>query len=84
MPSWSCSVIAVLTATAVLVSAHLAVRRETAPLPSLEAIDAVATVGAIVDDAPVRIAVVNTASQTHAARQCARRRPVTPTAIVRM
>jgi glyoxylase-like metal-dependent hydrolase (beta-lactamase superfamily II) len=55
--------IAVLTATAVLVSAHLAVRRETAPLPSLEAIDAVAAVGEIVDDAPVRIAVVNTASQ---------------------
>jgi len=55
--------VAVLTAAAVLVSAHLAVRRETAPLPSLEAIDAVAAVGAIVDDAPLRVSVINTASQ---------------------
>jgi len=55
--------IVVLTMSAVLVSAHIAVRREAAPLPSLEAIDAVAEVASIVDDAPVRIGVINTASQ---------------------
>jgi glyoxylase-like metal-dependent hydrolase (beta-lactamase superfamily II) len=46
-----------------LVRAHLAVRSEAAPLPSLEAIAAVADVGAIVDDAPMRLAVINTATQ---------------------
>src|SRR5262249_53552825 len=38
--------------------------REAAPLPTLEAIDAVANVGALVDDAPVRLWRINTASQT--------------------
>jgi glyoxylase-like metal-dependent hydrolase (beta-lactamase superfamily II) len=50
-------------AAVVLVRAHLAVRRETAPLPALEAIAAVSGVGALVDDAPVRLSVINTASQ---------------------
>ena len=38
-------------------------RREAAPLPTLDAINAAAGVGAIVDDAPVRLSVINTASQ---------------------
>jgi glyoxylase-like metal-dependent hydrolase (beta-lactamase superfamily II) len=56
--------VAVIGAGVVLVGTHLAVRRETAPLPLPDAIAAVAEVGAIVDDAPVRLSMVNTASQT--------------------
>jgi glyoxylase-like metal-dependent hydrolase (beta-lactamase superfamily II) len=55
--------LAVLAAAVVLVRAHLAVRAETAPLPTLEAIAVASTVGTIVDDAPVRVSVINTASQ---------------------
>ena len=50
-------------AAVMLVNAHLAVRREAAPLPTLDAISAVAGVGILVDDAPVRLSVINTASQ---------------------
>jgi glyoxylase-like metal-dependent hydrolase (beta-lactamase superfamily II) len=56
-------VIAVAAAAVGLVRAHLAIRRETAPLPTLDAIAAVSGVGALVDDAPVRLSVINTASQ---------------------
>lgn len=52
-----------VAATVVLVGAHRAVRRETAPLPTLDAIAAVAGVGQIVDDAPTGVSVINTASQ---------------------
>jgi glyoxylase-like metal-dependent hydrolase (beta-lactamase superfamily II) len=47
----------------VLVRAHRATDRETPPLPSLDAVAAVAGIGSIVDDPPVRLAVINTASQ---------------------
>lgn len=50
-------------ASVLLVRAHLAVRREAAPLPKLDAVGAVAGVGTIVDDGPRRLAVINTASQ---------------------
>jgi glyoxylase-like metal-dependent hydrolase (beta-lactamase superfamily II) len=53
----------VVIAAVVLVGAHRAVRRETAPLPQLDAIAAVAGVGQIVADAPTRVSVINTASQ---------------------
>lgn len=55
--------LAVVVAAVVLVRAHLGVRAETAPLPTLEAIAAASTVGTIVDDPPVRLSVINTASQ---------------------
>jgi glyoxylase-like metal-dependent hydrolase (beta-lactamase superfamily II) len=53
----------IVAAAVVLVGAHRAVRRETAPLPQHDAIAAVAGVGQIVDDAPTRVSVINTASQ---------------------
>jgi len=56
-------VLIVGVAVAFLVEAHLAVRREAAPLPALDAVRAVSEVGAIVDDAPVRLSVIDTASQ---------------------
>jgi glyoxylase-like metal-dependent hydrolase (beta-lactamase superfamily II) len=56
-------IVAVGAAAVVLVGAHLAVRREAAPLPALDAIDAVANVGTIIADAPRRLSVINTASQ---------------------
>jgi glyoxylase-like metal-dependent hydrolase (beta-lactamase superfamily II) len=56
--------VALIGAGVVLVGTHLAVRREAAPLPALEAIAAVAAVGEIVEAAPVRLSMVNTASQT--------------------
>lgn len=56
-------VLLTVAAAVVLVGAHRAVRRETAPLPQLEAIAAVADLGQIVDDAPTRVSVINTASQ---------------------
>ncbi len=56
-------VLLIAVAAVVLVRAHLAVRRETAPLPTLDAIAAVAGVGALVDDPPLRLSVINTASQ---------------------
>jgi glyoxylase-like metal-dependent hydrolase (beta-lactamase superfamily II) len=46
-----------------LFNAHRAVRRETAPLPQPEAIAAVAGMAAIVGDAPIRLSVINSASQ---------------------
>lgn len=55
--------VALVAAAVVLIGAHMAVRRETAPLPPLEAINAAGVAGAIVDDAPVRLSVVNTATQ---------------------
>jgi glyoxylase-like metal-dependent hydrolase (beta-lactamase superfamily II) len=55
--------LALAAAAVVLANAHLAIRRETAPLPTLDAIAAVAGVGALVADAPVRVSVINTASQ---------------------
>jgi glyoxylase-like metal-dependent hydrolase (beta-lactamase superfamily II) len=48
---------------AFLIDAHLAVRREAAPLPALDAVQAVSGVGAIVDDAPMRLSVIDTATQ---------------------
>src|SRR5262245_2702592 len=53
----------VIGVSVVLVGTHIAVRREKAPLPDLDAIGAVAGVGNIVNDAPTRVAVINTASQ---------------------
>jgi glyoxylase-like metal-dependent hydrolase (beta-lactamase superfamily II) len=53
----------VIGISVVLVGTHIAVRRETAPLPTLEAIAAVAGIGSIVDDAPMRVSLINTASQ---------------------
>jgi glyoxylase-like metal-dependent hydrolase (beta-lactamase superfamily II) len=53
----------VLVAAGGLALAHIAIRREAAPLPSLEAINAAAGVGAIVGDAPQALSVINTASQ---------------------
>lgn len=55
--------LAVGAAAVILLRAHLAVRAETAPLPTLEAVAAASAVGTIVDDAPVRLSVINTASQ---------------------
>jgi glyoxylase-like metal-dependent hydrolase (beta-lactamase superfamily II) len=53
----------VLAAAGGLTWAHVAIRREAAPLPSLDAINAAAGVGTIVDDAPRALSVINTASQ---------------------
>ena len=55
--------LAATAAAVALLRAHLAVRAETALLPTLDAVEAAAAVGAIVDDAPVRLAMINTASQ---------------------
>lgn len=56
--------VAVIGASIVLIGTHIAVRREAAPLPTLDAIAAVANVAAIVNDAPVRVSLLNTASQS--------------------
>ena len=56
-------VVAVGAAAFVLVRAHLAVGREAAPLPTLDAIAAAADVGTVIADAPRRLSVINTASQ---------------------
>ena len=52
-----------ITAAVFIVDAHIGIERETATLPSLDSIDAVAELGGIVDDAPRRIAVIDTADQ---------------------
>ena len=56
-------IVAVIALAVVLVGAHRAVRREMAPLPQPDAIAAVAGVAEIVDDPPMRVSVIHTASQ---------------------
>jgi glyoxylase-like metal-dependent hydrolase (beta-lactamase superfamily II) len=56
--------LAVLLAAGGLTWAHIAIRREVAPLPTLDAINAAGGVAALVGDAPVSLAVINTATQT--------------------
>jgi len=56
-------VLVVGAAAVALIRAHRAIDRETPPLPTLESIAAVAGVATIVDDPPVQLSVINTASQ---------------------
>ncbi len=51
------------TIAVILVRAHRGIDRESTPLPTLDAIAAVSGIAAIIDDAPVQLAMINTASQ---------------------